>query len=145
MSIVVKKENGKFNMYQNEKLTHENLRVIVDKRKGNGIDDGDIRMPENAFNRKWLSTTLFTEDRTEVDLANIPARAKSTDGVPKTARESWTNYLTEEEQKVYDDLKTKCEARMNKVKTENQFKELAKNFTKEELLAMLGMTEEAKA
>ena len=143
MSIVVKKENGKFNMYQNDELIHENLRVIVDKRKGNGIDDGDIRLPENSFGRKWLSTTIFAEDRTEVDLANIPARAKSTDGAPKTARESWTNYLTEEEKKVYDDLKSKCEVRMNKTKTENQFKELAKNFSREELLAMLGMNEEA--
>lgn len=142
MSIVIKKENGKFNMYQNDELIHENLKVIVDKRKGNGIDDGDIRLPENSFGRKWLTTTIFTDDRTEIDLANIPARAKSTDGTPKTTRESWTNYLTEEEQKVYDDLKSKCEARMNKTKTENQFKELAKNFTKEELLAMLGMNGE---
>ena len=143
MSIIVKKENGKFNMYQNDELIHENLKVIVDKRKGNGIDDGDVRLPENSFGRKWLSTTLFTDDRTEIDLANIPTRTKTTDGTPRAPKEVWTNYLTEEEKKVYDELKSKCEARMNKTKTENQFKELAKNFTKEELLAMLGMNEEA--
>ena len=142
MSIIIKKENGKFNMYQNEELIHENLKVIVDKRKGNGIDDGDIRLPENPFDRKWLSTTLFTEDRTEVDLANIPARAKSDPNKPQTTRENWTNYLTDEEKTIYDELKKKCEDRMNKTKTTNQFIEMAKNFTREELLAMLGMNGE---
>ena len=141
MSIIIKKENEKFNMYQNGELRHENLKVIVDKRKGNGIDDGDIRLPENSFGKKWLSTTLFTEDRTEIDLANIPARSKSTTTTERTPTKNWTEYLTEDEKKVYDELKTKATERMTAENTKKKFTEMAKNFTREELLAMLGMVE----
>lgn len=142
MSIVVRKENGQFNMYQNGSLIHENLKVIVDKRKGNGIDDGDIRLPENSLGKKWLSTTKFVDGVNEIDLANIPGRISNTEGVVRSNRESWTDYLTEEEKTIYDGLKKSCEERMNKSKTENQFKELAKKFSKEELMALLGMVNE---
>ena len=143
MSIVVKKENGKFNMYQNEELVHENLKVVVDKRKGNGIDDGDIRLPENSFGRKWLSTTIFTDDRTEIDLANIPTRAKSITTGERPQTKGWVEYLTEEEKKTYDELKIKATERMNTQNTKNKFLEMAKQFTKEELMAMLSMNGEA--
>jgi hypothetical protein len=141
MSIIIKKENGMFNMYQNEELIHENLKVVLDKRKGPG--EGDIRLPENSLGKTWLSTTKFQNGITEVDLANMPARAPKDPNKPQTIKESWVDHLTEEEKAIYEDLKTKATERMAKAQKTNQFMEMAKNFTKEELLAMLGMNEEA--
>lgn len=135
MSIIIKKENGKFNMYQNGTLTHENLKVVFDKRKGEG--EGDIRLPENPFDKKWLSTTAF-KDRDEIDLANLPKRQPSDPNRPKTTvSEPWTNYLTEEEKKVYDDLKTKCETRMAQKKAETTITTLFEGLTEDQKKAIL--------
>lgn len=139
MSIIIKKENGKFNMYQNEELIHENLKVVLDKRKGPG--EGDIRLPENSLGKTWLSTTKFQNGVTEVDLANMPARAPKDPNKPQTTRESWVDHLTEDEKKVYEELKTKATERMTKAQATSKFVEMAKGFTKEELMAILGMVE----
>lgn len=142
MSITVKKENGMFNMYQNGDLIHENLKVIVDKRKGDGITDGDIKLPTNSLGKNWLSTTKFRDGITEIDLANIPGRMSSGSSIPKAPKESWVDYLTEEEKVTYEELKKNAEIRMTKKQVTNQFLEMAKKFTKEELMAMLGMNGE---
>lgn len=141
MSIIIKKENGKFNMYQNEELIHENLKVVVDKRKGDGITDGDIRLPANSLGKNWLSTTKFRDGITEIDLANIPGRASSGSSASKAPRENWVDHLTEEEKVVYEDLKAKATERMTKAQKTNQFIEMMKGFTKEELMAMMGNVE----
>lgn len=140
MSIIIKKENEMFNMYQNGELIHENLKVVLDKRKGEG--EGDIRLPENSFGKSWLSTTKFKNGITEVDLANIPSRSpnpNSNGNNQKSTFKNWTNYLTEEERVIYDDLKSKCTERMNKAELTEKFANMAKNFSKEELIAMLGL------
>lgn len=139
MSIIVKKENGQFNMYQNEELIHENLKVVYDKRKGPG--EGDIRLPDNSLGKTWLSTTRFANTN-EVDLANLPSRAPSTNSTPKAPKENWVDYLTEEEKVTYEELKKNAEERMSKKQATNQFLEMAKKFTKEELMAMLAMNGE---
>ena len=142
MSIIIKKENGMFNMYQNEELIHENLKVIVDKRKGDGITDGDIRLPANSLGKTWLSTTKFRDGITEIDLANIPSRAPSAGSAPKAPKENWIDYLTDEEKVTYEELKKNAEERMTKKQATNQFLEMAKKFTREELMALLAMNGE---
>lgn len=139
MSIIIKKENGKFNMYQNDELIHENLKVVLDKRKGEG--EGDIRLPQNSLGKTWLSTTKFKDGITEIDLANIPSRSTNSTNntTPKSTFKNWTNYLTDDERVIYDGLKSKCEERMNKAQLTDRFIQMSKNFTNEELLAMLGM------
>lgn len=138
MSITVRKENGQFNMYQNEELIHENLKVVYDKRKGPG--EGDIRLPDNSLGKTWLSTTRFANTN-EVDLANLPSRTKSEGTKPQITKESWVDHLTEEEKATYDDLKAKATERMTKAQKTNQFIEMMKGFTKEELMAMMGNIE----
>lgn len=127
-------------MYENGELIHSNLKVIIDKRKGNGIDDGDIRLPDNSTGKRWLSTTKFAEGITEVDVADNSKRISN--GEPRATKDNWTNYLTEEEKATFEDLKSRCEARMNKAQKTNQFLEMAKGFTKEEIMAMLAMAGE---
>ena len=108
MSLVVKKENGKFNYYRDGELFRENLKVIIDKRKGDGVTDGDIVLPENSYGKKWLSTTKFSDGVTEIDLANIPARAhsNSTTTSPKKPKVDLSEYYTDEEKARIEELQS---------------------------------------
>lgn len=108
MSLVVKKENGKFNYYRDGELFRENLKVVIDKRKGDGITDGDILLPENSYGKKWLSTTKFVNGITEIDLANIPARTPSTNttGAVRKSKVDLSEYYTDEEKKRLEELQS---------------------------------------
>lgn len=108
MSLVVKKENGKFNYYRDGELFRENLKVVIDKRKGDGITDGDILLPENSYGKKWLSTTKFTNGITEIDLANIPARTPSTNTTSsvRKSKVDLSEYYTDEEKKRLEKLQS---------------------------------------
>lgn len=108
MSQVVKKENGKFNYYRDGELFRENLKVVIDKRKGDGVTDGDILLPENSYGKKWLSTTKFADGVTEIDLANIPARAHSTNTAasPKKSKVDLSEYYTDEEKSRIEELQS---------------------------------------
>ena len=53
------------------------------------------------------------------DLPEKTQRTITKSATTKVVKNNWTEYLTEDEQKIYDDLKAKCEARATKAQTES--------------------------
>lgn len=146
MSLIVKKENGKFNYYRDGELFRENLKVVIDKRKGDGVTDGDILLPENSYGKKWLSTTKFSDGVTEIDLANIPARAHSTSTTasPKKSKVDLSEYYTDEEKSRIEELQSEISkineaaaARAKAKAKENELKEALKALDPDTLKALL--------
>ena len=79
------------------------------------VDDGKtLKLPENSANRKYCAVKKAEETVT------LEYKATKTFG-PKTGEKStvtkkfdWTKYLTDDEKKIIDEIKAKCEERAQK-------------------------------
>ena len=120
MSIIIKKTETGYELHDNGTIT-KNLKVVFDARKG----CGDIKLPENSLGKKWFSESRFQEGMTEIDLENLPTRAK-TDGTKTVAapRLKWEDYVTEEDQEILAEIKARAEKRMAKAQAEKQIEAL---------------------
>ena len=135
MSIIRKSATAK---YGYEMVTDSGvIKEITSK-----TTDGYLHLPEVVNGRKLISLKVL-QDVEEYDLSTLSktVRAPRDPNKPQTTRESWVDHLTEDEKKVYEELKTKATERMTKAQATSKFIEMAKGFTKEELMAMLGMVE----
>lgn len=113
MSIILKKTETGYELHDGETITR-NLKVVFDARKG----CGDIKLPDNSLGKKWFSESRFQEGMTEIDLENLPTRAK-TDGtkpVVQTPKLKWEDYVTEEDQELLNEIKARAEKRMSVAK-----------------------------
>lgn len=102
MTKITKTEAGYF-MNEDGKIS-EKLKVNFDKRKG----CGDIVLPENAYGRKYLSESRFTDGITEIDLGNIPSRAKSTGAKKAEPIKSWENFIDKADLEAFKAIKDKA-------------------------------------
>ena len=69
-----------------------------------------LEVPENPTNRRWLKLATL-EEKGEVVLEAREKRVLGSYNRSDSAKKPWTEYLTEEERKVYDELKQAAEAR----------------------------------
>lgn len=133
MSTIIRKTTTGYEMEKDGVVTHKNLKVVFDKRKG----CGDIVLPENDFARKWLSESRFG-DLTEIDLANIPPRQSTgttSTSTPRPKAQTWEDFLTDEEKEAIADIKKAAEARMARKLLEDQIE--AQKKILEELMKKL--------
>ena len=97
MSIIIRKTSTGYQFQDGEKIV-DNLKITFDARKGYGF----IKLPENRLNRQWVSENFFKDDRTEVDLENMPARSRSPKSENPVPRKSLLEYMTPEDKALYD-------------------------------------------
>ena len=74
-----------------------------------------ISLPANSLNRQYVCVEKLLAkgivEYAEPNNRDISSRAI---GNPlKSKREAWTDYLTDEERQTIEDIRSKCEARMN--------------------------------
>lgn len=132
MSIILKKTETGYELHDGETIT-KNLKVVFDARKG----CGDIKLPENSLGKKWFSESRFQEGMTEIDLENLPTRAK-TDGtkpVVQTPKLKWEDFVTEEDKEVLAEIKARAEAKMARADLEAKVKKYQEEIAK--MMAML--------
>ena len=83
-----------------------------------------LKLPENPSNRKWYSIAKIEKGLTEltyketrtIDRTNTPDRP--------TATKNWTEYLTDEERTIIDEIKQKCATRAKRDKILKQIEAL---------------------
>jgi hypothetical protein len=129
MSIIRKTQTG-YEFQEGERIV-KNLKVVFDARKG----CGDIKLPENAYGKKWLSESRFTEGITEIDLGNMPSRNQGGSIQPTTPKLKWEDFVTEEDQKILAEIKTRAEKRMAKADLEAKVKKYQEENAK--MMALL--------
>lgn len=69
-----------------------------------------LEVPENPTNRRWLKLATLQE-KGEVVLEAREKRVLGSYNRSDSTKKSWTEYLTDEERKLYDELKATAEAR----------------------------------
>ena len=69
-----------------------------------------LEVPENPTNRRWLKLATL-EEKGEVVLEAREKRVLGSYNRSDSAKKPWTEYLTDEERKLYDELKATAEAR----------------------------------
>lgn len=132
MSIILKKTETGYELHDGETIT-KNLKVVFDARKG----CGDIKLPDNSLGKKWFSESRFQDGMTEIDLENLPTRAK-TDGtktVVQTPKLKWEDFVTEEDKEVLAEIKARAEAKMARADLEAKVKKYQEEIAK--MMAML--------
>lgn len=130
MSIVRKTEFG-YEFQEGERIV-KNLKVVFDARKG----CGDIKLPENAYGKKWLSESRFVGDVNEVDLGNMPSRSQGNSVQVSTPRLKWEDFVTEEDQKILSEIKMRAQKRMEKADLEAKVRKY-----QEEIARMMALLE----
>lgn len=139
MSIIIKKTETGYELHDNGTVT-KNLKVVFDPRKG----CGDIKLPENSLGKKWFSESRFQEGMTEIDLENLPSRAK-TDGTRTTVQTpklKWEDYVTDEDQALLAEIKARAEKRMSVAKAKAELERAMAEVAR--LQALVNGTEEAQ-
>lgn len=139
MSIIIKKTETGYELHDNGTVT-KNLKVVFDPRKG----CGDIKLPENSLGKKWFSESRFQEGMTEIDLENLPSRAK-TDGTKTTVQTpklKWEDYVTDEDQALLAEIKARAEKRMSVAKAKAELERAMAEVAR--LQALVNGTEEAQ-
>ena len=139
MSIIIKKTETGYELHDGETIT-KNLKVVFDPRKG----CGDIKLPDNSLGKKWFSESRFQEGMTEIDLENLPSRAK-TDGtktVVQTPKLKWEDYVTEEDQELLKEIKARAEKRMSVAKAKADLERAMAEVAR--LQALVDGTDEAQ-
>lgn len=139
MSIIIKKTETGYELHDNGTIT-KNLKVVFDPRKG----CGDIKLPENSLGKKWFSESRFQEGMTEIDLENLPSRAK-TDGTKiavQTPKLKWEDYVTDEDQALLAEIKARAEKRMSVAKAKAELERAMAEVAR--LQALVNGTEEAQ-
>lgn len=114
MSIIIKKTETGYELHDGEIITR-NLKVVFDPRKG----CGDIKLPENSLGRKWFSESRFQEGMTEIDLENLPTKSNGTSQTVQSPKLKWEDFVSEEDQKILAEIKSRAEKRMAKKKAES--------------------------
>lgn len=114
MSIIIKKTETGYELHDGETITR-NLKVVFDPRKG----CGDIKLPENSLGRKWFSESRFQEGMTEIDLENLPTKSNGTSQTVQSPKLKWEDFVSEEDQKILAEIKTRAEKAMAKKKAES--------------------------
>lgn len=138
MSIIIKKTETGYELHDGETIT-KNLKVVFDPRKG----CGDIKLPENSLGKKWFSESRFQEGMTEIDLENLPTRQKSgTTQTVTTPKLRWEDYVTEEDQELLKEIKTRAEKRMSVAKAKADLERAMAEVAR--LQALVNGTEEAE-
>lgn len=133
---VIKNANGTYTHISTNGIETNNLKVVFDKRKG----CGDIKLPEHS-SRKWLSESRFHDGITEVELG-APVTRTSNPGTT-SPRLSWIDFVEDEDKEIFETIKAKAEAKMNKAQKLREYENLKAQMAK--MMAELGMTEEVEA
>jgi hypothetical protein len=108
--VTVKHDDGKV----------EHLPIIKKEpdRETKGAFDWYI-LPENPANRKMVNGKKI-HDGMELSYRETRTQSSSTSTTPKASTKGWTEYLTDEERALYEELKVKAERRAQIAKLKAQ-------------------------
>lgn len=94
----------------------DNGNVLEQKEITSKTTDGYLHLPVAINGRKLISLKQLA-DCEKFDLDTLQERAPRTTSTTSTAKKvtfDWTKYLTEDEKKIVDEIKAKCEERAQK-------------------------------
>ena len=78
------------------------------------VDDGKtLKLPENSANRKYCAVKK-AEETVTLEYKATRTLDQKTDGKSTIKKFDWTKYLTDDEKKIIDEIKAKCEERAQK-------------------------------
>ena len=83
-----------------------------------------LKLPENPSNRKWYSITKIEKGQTELTYKETRTIDRTNTSEKPTATRNWTEYLTDEERQIIDEIKEKCSIRAKRDKIRRQIEEL---------------------
>lgn len=135
-AIKIYAQDSKFYMEDLDTNITTELTDIRQDPKGTG---DYIVLPENSANRKFCKVKK-AEAGITLDYKESKTFGPRNTDAPKTERKTksnWTEYLTEDEQKIYDDLKAKCEARAARTQTENTITNLIATLDEDSRKALI--------
>ena len=83
-----------------------------------------LKLPENPSNRKWYSITKIEKGLTELTYKETRTIDRTNTSEKPTATKNWTEYLTDEERTIIDEIKQKCSTRAKRDKILKQIEAL---------------------
>ena len=87
--------------------------------------DGSIHLdPSNPSGREWVTRAKIEKAGGILELIPREKRAQKSESSPKTSSKGWSQYLTEDELKVIQELKEKALKRMKADKIRSQIEAL---------------------
>lgn len=97
------------------------------------VDDGKtLKLPENPSNRKYFSIAKVEAAGGTIELTYKESKTfgprTNESSTPKTSTKGWTEYLTDEEKAIFDELKAKAEKRAKKAQLKAQIEQWQKEM-----------------
>ena len=97
----------------------------IDINETDPNNPGSLKLPENPSNRKWYSIAKIEKGLTELTYKETRTiNRTNTEGKPTTTTKNWTEYLTDEERTIIDEIKQKCATRAKRDKILRQIEAL---------------------
>ena len=96
----------------------------IDINETDPNNPGSLKLPENPSNRKWYSIAKIEKGLTELTYKETRTIDRTTTSEKPTATKNWTEYLTDEERTIIDEIKQKCATRAKRDKILRQIEAL---------------------
>lgn len=96
-----------------------------------GVKDGYIHLPQNPSGREWVTVQKIEKHEGELELIPREKRIlgpRNDSPTKVTQKTTWIDVLTEDELKIFNELKSKAEKRLKRKAIEDEMATLTKRL-----------------